>query len=170
MPKGIKGFQKGHKHSEETKRKIGKALSNSIVFRCDYCKKEALSKPSHFSRKKRHFCSKECYSRFRSECMRPDEHNSWKGGITKETQRGRGSRKYKDWQNKVKERDGYQCVWCRGSERLEVDHIKRWSTHPELRYEISNGRTLCMKCHNKTRNKKYYQNPELLQANESTSQ
>ena len=58
-------------------------------------------------------------------------------------------------------RDG-KCVWCGSTEKLEADHIQRWSTHPELRYELSNGRTLCMKCHNKTRNKSFYENPDLI--------
>ena len=29
----------------------------------------------------------------------------------------------------------------------EVDHIKPRSTHPELRYDVSNGRILCKECH-----------------------
>lgn len=33
---------------------------------------------------------------------------------------------------------------------LEADHIKPYSLFPELRYEVDNGRTLCVDCHKKT--------------------
>lgn len=33
---------------------------------------------------------------------------------------------------------------------LQVDHIKPWSTHQALRYEVSNGQVLCKPCHAKT--------------------
>ena len=37
LAKGVKGFQKGHKHSEEVKKKIGDANRNQVYFNCDYC-------------------------------------------------------------------------------------------------------------------------------------
>lgn len=159
MPKGIKGFQKGHRHSEETKRKIGLANSRSISFKCDYCGKKSKTKSSAYARKNRHFCSTKCYSNYRIEFGQPSEHPRWRGGITRETQRGRGNKKYKMWQTMVFERDGYKCIWCSSKEQIEADHIKRWSEHPELRYNVDNGRTLCIKCHNKIRN----ENPELME-------
>lgn len=47
-------------------------------------------------------------------------------------------------------RDGYTCVLCgqKGGD-LHVDHIKGWSNYPELRFEMSNCRTLCIDCHYK---------------------
>lgn len=102
-----------------------------------------------------------CYAKDREENWKPEEQSTWKGGITQLTQRGRGSKKYKEWQRAVFAKDK-KCVWCGSTKKLEADHIKRWSEYPELRYEVTNGRILCMKCHNKTRNKKYYENPELL--------
>jgi 5-methylcytosine-specific restriction endonuclease McrA len=55
---------------------------------------------------------------------------------------------YKEWRKAVFKRDNWTCVACkiRGG-ILHADHIKMWSTHPHLRYEISNGQTLCKKCH-----------------------
>jgi 5-methylcytosine-specific restriction endonuclease McrA len=52
----------------------------------------------------------------------------------------------------VFERDNYKCIWCGDSRggNLEADHIKPWSKYPEFRYKVSNGRTLCKKCHKKT--------------------
>ena len=48
----------------------------------------------------------------------------------------------------VLKRDDYTCVLCsqRGGD-LHVDHIKDWSNYPELRFDPSNCRTLCVKCH-----------------------
>lgn len=57
---------------------------------------------------------------------------------------------YKDWRKAVLERDAYMCQFCGSMEQLEADHIKPWATHPELRYDVANGRTLCRPCHQKT--------------------
>jgi 5-methylcytosine-specific restriction endonuclease McrA len=59
---------------------------------------------------------------------------------------------YKNWRSSVFERDLYTCQECGLSGvRLEADHIKPWNLYPKLRYEISNGKTLCIDCHrNKT--------------------
>ena len=58
---------------------------------------------------------------------------------------------YRDWRKKVFSRDDYTCQMCelRGVE-LHADHIKPWRTHPESRYDVSNGRTLCAPCHRTT--------------------
>lgn len=50
--KGVKGFQKGHKHSEETKKKISAANNRQVKFNCDYCGKESADKLSSFNKKK----------------------------------------------------------------------------------------------------------------------
>lgn len=51
------------------------------------------------------------------------------------------------WREKVLNRDGYICIMCSSKKNLEVDHIKPWCKFPKLRFIISNGRTLCKKCH-----------------------
>jgi len=62
---------------------------------------------------------------------------------------------YKNWSRAVRERDNFQCQWpgCGNSGRLEVHHIKTWGSYPGLRYDISNGITLCKKCHNDIKGK-----------------
>jgi len=61
--------------------------------------------------------------------------------------------KYIAWRKAVYERDRYACQICghRGK-NLQPHHIKSWAKYPELRYEISNGQTLCIPCHKKTDN------------------
>jgi 5-methylcytosine-specific restriction endonuclease McrA len=63
---------------------------------------------------------------------------------------------YKIWRTSIFERDGYTCVNCgiKSSTGVKVilhaDHIKPFAYYPELRFEINNGRTLCIECHKKT--------------------
>ena len=75
---------------------------------------------------------------------------AWKGGITTEHYRLRRSNRFKNWRIKIFERDNYTCqmVNCmkRGVE-LEAHHIKQFSQHPKLRFEVTNGITLCKPCH-----------------------
>ena len=85
-----------------------------------------------------------------------EKSSNWKGGITEEHYRIRRSRKYADWRKAVFERDGYTCVICNAKSvagkriRIEADHILQFATHPDLRFDVSNGRTLCVPCHRKT--------------------
>lgn len=81
---------------------------------------------------------------------------NWKGGITKDNDRIRNSIEYKEWRKMIFERDEYACVIC-GSNNcngnrtpLQADHIKPFALYPELRFDIDNGRTLCIPCHKKT--------------------
>ena len=61
--------------------------------------------------------------------------------------------KYKYWMLAVKKRDGWKCKInnqdCRG--RLEAHHILGWKSHPELRYQLNNGITLCLAHHPRKR-------------------
>lgn len=52
------------------------------------------------------------------------------------------------WRKKVYQRDNYTCKICnQHGGRLAAHHIYSWNTHKKLRYTISNGITLCQKCH-----------------------
>ena len=82
-----------------------------------------------------------------------ETHHNWKGGITPEVRKIRNSRKYAVWRAAVFEKDDFTCQDCgeRGG-KLEAHHIKPFSKFPELRLVVSNGKTLCVKCHKKLPN------------------
>lgn len=82
---------------------------------------------------------------------RPDMAGSknpmWRGGKKSENEKQR-IRFRKFYQGKVFARDNYTCQICdQYGGSLQVDHIKRWSEYPELRFEMDNCRTVCMACH-----------------------
>ena len=81
----------------------------------------------------------------------PENHYNWQGGKTPIHRRIRNSLLYADWRNAVLKRDNYTCQICgKYGGKLEADHIKPFSLFPELRLELSNGRTLCKRCHRET--------------------
>lgn len=76
---------------------------------------------------------------------------NWKGGVTPINQKIRSSLEYEEWRKSILERDNYTCQFCGEiGGHLQVDHIKPFALFPELRLELSNGRTLCLDCHRKT--------------------
>ena len=68
---------------------------------------------------------------------------------------------YKEWRSRVRSRDSFTCKMpgCRRSgKNIQVHHVKRWADYPSLRYEESNGITLCHFCHQiVTTNEIYYE-------------
>jgi hypothetical protein len=78
-----------------------------------------------------------------------EKHYKWKGG--RPWQRFKEPR-YIAWREAVLERDNYVCQkclrQCRKYERgLAAHHVMPYATHPTLRYDVSNGLTLCRSCH-----------------------
>lgn len=57
---------------------------------------------------------------------------------------------YIAWRAAVYQRDEYACQECGdASGKLNAHHIKPWASHTELRFDVSNGITLCEDCHAK---------------------
>lgn len=139
------GFKKGHRQSVESRKKmsiakIGKVPPNKkedVFISCLNCGIEKKIKPAYIGRAK--FCSKPCANKGKDF------------GKTPEQKRIRESIPYKLWKLAVFERDNFTCVICfeRGG-KLNADHIKPFARFPELRLEVSNGRTLCEDCHKMT--------------------
>lgn len=51
------------------------------------------------------------------------------------------------WSRAVKKRDGYKCVRCGSTTKLEAHHIKHKKNEPKSAFDVSNGETLCDQCH-----------------------
>lgn len=109
-----------------------------------------------------------------SESRKGNKHWNWQNGKTNESRVARNSIEYKNWRKAVFERDDYTCQICRiRGTYLEADHIKPFAKFIELRYELSNGRTLCKPCHMKqpthagrlNKNNQYTKNKNLLENN-----
>ena len=87
------------------------------------------------------------------DAQRGEKGNNWQGGKTPLAKLIRSQAEYKNWRKQVYERDNYTCQICRErGGKLNADHIKSFAYYIELRYEITNGRTLCEPCHRQTPN------------------
>lgn len=137
--------KRGRKLSEEHKRKISLGLIGRIV------SPETRAKISASN------MGKKMPEEVRLKLTGANCH-LWRGGITPAHKAIRMSIHTKRWRQEVFERDSYTCLECGtrsgGGKRVDLnaDHIKSFSQYPELRFDLSNGRTLCVPCHRKTPN------------------
>ena len=80
---------------------------------------------------------------------------NWRGGVSAFNKTARNiamqTPEYRTWRTHVFNRDDYTCQACgvRGGV-LQADHELPYALFPDLRYEVLNGRTLCVACHRKT--------------------
>ena len=123
---------KGRKMSKDHKSKIGSSLMGHIGY----------GKGCHLSfahRKKIGLANSGSKSSF------------WRGGVSDLKRLRREKIEYKEWRNKIFERDNYTCQIClRKGGILNADHIRPIVFYPELIHEVTNGRTLCVSCHRQT--------------------
>ena len=93
----------------------------------------------------------DCSLEKNSKRMRGDGCHFWKGGINGDNDTLRHRKEYKDWRTLVYKRDNYTCQCCGAyGGRLNAHHINSFANYPEFRYDINNGITLCVKCHDAT--------------------
>lgn len=120
-------------------------------FVCVVCGKTVFTQPAQIKYRHRKTCSIICrgiYVRKMAEKRRIEN------GYTKHQidRLARYSPEAQTWRSSVFKRDNWTCQLCqKRGERLEADHIKPWAYFPNLRFELANGRTLCRKCHDKTK-------------------
>ena len=118
-------------------------LKNKIITTCKICKKQILS----YRYRVRVYCSKLC----RYIGLKGNGNPNYIDGRNPINKSIRNSKEYKNWRESVFRRDNYTCVWCgKVGWTLHADHIKPFSKYPDLRLELSNGRTLCKHCHEQT--------------------
>lgn len=79
---------------------------------------------------------------------------NWKGGICQK--QNRRTHENTKWSRKVLKRDNYTCQICGYQKKKKKDlvahHIFSFKLFPKIRYEVSNGTTLCRMCHFKVHN------------------
>lgn len=68
----------------------------------------------------------------------------------------RGSKEYQAFRKAVLKRDNNKCVFCGSESDLCVHHIVPFSKSNNLAIEVSNGQTLCEKCHAGVHGKKVF--------------
>jgi len=77
-------------------------------------------------------------------------HWNWKGGKSPQNIKIRNSIEYRIWRRSVFERDKFTCQRCgQIGGKLNAHHVKEFAFFPQLRFDISNGKTLCVNCHKK---------------------
>lgn len=63
--------------------------------------------------------------------------------------RRRSDPEYAAWRTAVYQRDNYTCQDCGTRGYLHAHHIEFWSQNIERRYDVTNGVTLCVPCHDR---------------------
>lgn len=70
---------------------------------------------------------------------------------------------YKKFRMDVLKRDKFTCKMCKTKKKkVYVHHIRKWASASSLRYEASNGITLCYNCHKEVTGKEHHYESYLL--------
>jgi len=176
-PVGKVGAPKGSHNSRATEFKPGQKAWNAagLSKTCEHCGK-TFDIAAHRLQRAR-FCSRTCADAGkvgvsnlaalgrknspetiekmriinRANARRGPDNPMWRGGYNTERRRLMQQFEYKNWRRSVFERDDYTCVECgaRGV-YLHAHHTVPWSVDETLRYEVSNGQTMCRPCHHET--------------------
>jgi 5-methylcytosine-specific restriction endonuclease McrA/predicted transcriptional regulator len=74
---------------------------------------------------------------------------NWRGAQVTDAVRERRSYDAKVWREACLKRDNFKCTSCGSSEKLHVHHILEFADYPARRWDINNGKTVCVFCHEK---------------------
>lgn len=85
-----------------------------------------------------------------SGSRRGASNSNWKGGLTEQMRGIRRSPEYYRWRKDVLSRDNHTCRLCGLKKNLHVHHKQPVVECPDKIFEVSNGLTLCRKCHEET--------------------
>lgn len=116
---------------------------------CNYCGKDFRSYDRNAI-----FCSRKCkYLAAREKTGKKAPR--YIDGKSLLRQRGRDSRDLKRWRKAVYDRDNYTCQHCgKSGVLLNAHHIKSYAAYPESRFDVNNGISLCIPCHEKVHGRK----------------
>lgn len=131
----------------------------AVVKACANCGKPMRFCPS--TAQQRVTCSKECRYQLkrgpngaaagRRADMEGSKNHNWRGGAIAKSEDWRKSAESFRWKRAVRYRDKYRCRRCgtrQSSEvRLDAHHVVPGSNSIELRFDITNGVSLCRDCH-----------------------
>jgi 5-methylcytosine-specific restriction endonuclease McrA len=99
------------------------------VYTCQCCGKVFKARKRKTPRQ---YCSRECAGKVKRLAVkkpfvsRPYQHEKWAMAVILRDKK---------------------CSRCGTVENLQAHHLKSWKGHPELRFDLSNGTTLCPLCH-----------------------
>jgi NUMOD3 motif/HNH endonuclease len=132
--KGRPSAFKGRTHTEEARRRMSEANKGN--------KRHLGKKHSTETRMK-------ISERLRVSAVRGPANHAYKDGKVAERRGLRHSQEYQRWRFDVFVRDGFACRMCgdRRGGNLNAHHIKSFADHPERRFDVSNGITICETCH-----------------------
>lgn len=114
--------------------------------KCYYCGIEFMT----YERATKVYCTKQCRDMDYRERFKGENSHNWKGGKTKKNKVRRTRKAYREWREQVFKRDNYTCHDCGAKKTyLQAHHEKHVKDYPELIYDVNNGITLCVECHQK---------------------
>lgn len=132
------------------KRRVSRCGDN-LFRKCETCSKVFRSKNIKSRPNREKYCSKQCYTVWqKSEANKGSNNPSYVDGGNHESELNklRKTDEWKEWRDRVYQRDDYTCVLCgQKGGRLHPHHIKKKSLYPGLVFDVSNGITLCKDCH-----------------------
>lgn len=155
--------------NEDIKNKLQQSIYNKYgvkhIFEIDEFKEKAMSTMMERYGSEWYTQTEECKERYKQTClekygveyflqceeiqkMRTGENNpNWKGGYEHHHDK-RNTPEYRVWRKSIFERDDYTCQKCgKRGHRLNAHHIHNYATNEKLRFDESNGITLCEECH-----------------------
>ena len=93
--------------------------------------------------RKRKFCSMDC-AKHGQKRLYGEAHPFYKVDSRRKNRRG----KHGAWAREVISRDHATCQGCHAQNvEMHAHHIRPFAQHPELRWDVTNGQTLCYRCH-----------------------
>ena len=123
------------------------------IVKCDNCGRELHITLSEYKNHKHHFCSKECYGKWKRVQVQGKNNPAYKPELTDEYRQQyiedkRVGSKMDEWRKQVFERDNYTCQHCgKETHNNRAHHKDGYNWCIDRRHDVDNGVTLCKECH-----------------------